>query len=287
MDMNAFLNNCAALVDTALETYIAACIGAPAALLDVMRYSVQAGGKRFRPALALGACELACGDPMPALPGACALEMIHTYSLIHDDLPAMDNDDMRRGKPTSHKIFGEAVAILAGDGLLTLAFQVIGQRGNLAAIHELARASGIEGMVGGQYLDTQAEGKAITLDALKEIHSKKTGALITASLRIGALLGDGSDHLLDCLTGYGEHLGLLFQITDDILDVTGDSAALGKTIGKDQEQGKATYPALLGLDQARALADETAAAALATLHSFGSEADIFRRLIDFLRHRNH
>lgn len=287
MQVEDFLKICAIRVDGALEACLAACTEAPGDLLAVMRYSLNAGGKRLRPALVLGACGLACGDDTPALPGACALEMIHTYSLIHDDLPAMDNDDLRRGKPTSHKMFGEAAAILAGDALLTLAFLEISRSGNIDAVRELALASGAEGMVGGQYLDMQAEGRTITLDELRRIHAGKTGALITASLRIGALLGKAPQPMLHSLTLYGQRLGLLFQITDDILDVVGDSAVLGKSIGKDQKSGKATYPALMGLSRARALADKTADAAVKTLQDFGEEADVFRDLAAFLLHRNH
>lgn len=287
MQVEDFLKRCAVRVDGALETCLAACTEAPSELLAAMKYSLNAGGKRLRPALVLSACGLACGDDTPALPGACALEMIHTYSLIHDDLPAMDNDDLRRGQPTSHKMFGEAAAILAGDALLTLAFQEISRSGNIDAVRELARASGAEGMVGGQYLDMQAEGRTITLDELRRIHAGKTGALITASLRIGALLGKASQPTLHSLTLYGQHLGLLFQITDDILDVVGDSALLGKSIGKDQKSGKATYPALMGLSRARALADKTADTALKALQDFGQEADVFRDIATFLLHRNH
>lgn len=287
MRLEIFLKEKAVRVEEALENCLAACDHAPPELIDAMRYSLNAGGKRLRPALTLGACELICGSDIPALPAACALEMIHTYSLIHDDLPAMDNDDFRRGKPTSHKIFGEATAILAGDALLTLAFQEIARTGNVQALCELAQASGAEGMVGGQYLDMGAEGREITLEELQQIHAGKTGALITASLRIGALLGQASQDVLTSLTHYGRHLGMLFQITDDILDVVGDSAVLGKTIGKDAKSGKATYPALEGLPQARTLASEAADAALSSLHTFGEEADIFRDLVTFLLHRNH
>ncbi len=286
MSLEHFLSDKRVRVETALERCLENTASAPSGLVEAMRYSLNAGGKRIRPALALGACELACGNDAPAIPAACALEMIHTYSLIHDDLPAMDNDDFRRGKPTSHKQFGEATALLTGDALLTLAFFEISRTGNIEAVRELADAAGINGMVGGQYLDMQAEGKMVTLEGLQRLHGRKTGALITVSLRLGALLGNASAVLLDALTRYGYQLGLLFQITDDILDVVGNAASLGKSIGKDAHAAKATYPSLLGLAGARDMARTAAAAASEALATLGPEADIFRNLAIHLRDRN-
>lgn len=282
----AFLKEKSERVEAALAQCFLRCHIAPAGLLQAMRYSVDAGGKRLRPALVLGACELICGDDEPALPAACAIEMVHTYSLIHDDLPAMDNDDFRRGKPTCHKQFGEATAILAGDALLTLAFYELAQTGNTAAVRELADAAGPQGMVGGQYLDMQAEGRDLELKELEQIHAGKTGALITASLRLGGLSANADKDVLSALTAYGRSLGLLFQITDDILDVVGDAAALGKSTGKDARSSKATYPALLGIDRSRVLAAETAERACHALARFGPEADRFRALAHFMVDRD-
>lgn len=260
---------------------------APRGLIEAMEYSLMAGGKRLRPALALGAARVAGADEAVALPAACALEMIHTYSLIHDDLPAMDNDDLRRGRPTAHKAFGEATAILAGDSLLTLAFEVLAEAGNTVVIREIAHASGVCGMAGGQYVDLQSEGKQLTLDELRGIHRCKTGALIRVAVRAGALLAGAPAPTLEALTAYGEHIGLAFQIADDILDVVGDEAAIGKPVGSDVANDKATYPALLGLDQSTKLAREAADAAVTALVGLGPEAEIFRALADFIVDRNH
>jgi geranylgeranyl diphosphate synthase type II len=286
-DVSEFLSTCAARTEERLRALLWRAPAEPRGLIEAMEYSLMAGGKRLRPALALGAARAAGADDAVAMPAACALEMIHTYSLIHDDLPAMDNDDLRRGRPTAHKAFGEATAILAGDSLLTLAFEVLADAGNAAVIREIAHASGVCGMAGGQFIDLQSEGKQLTLDALREIHRCKTGALIRASVRAGALLANAPAHTLDALTAYGEHIGLAFQIADDILDVVGDEAAIGKPVGSDIANEKATYPALLGLDRSRVLAREAADAAVAALAPLGPEADIFRSLADFIVDRNH
>ncbi|HQN00292.1 MAG TPA: polyprenyl synthetase family protein [Candidatus Hydrogenedentes bacterium] len=286
MTLKHFLNEKKRRVEEALATSLQNNPSAPAELVTAMRYSLEAGGKRLRPVLMLSACELACGSDEPALQAACAMEMIHTYSLIHDDLPAMDNDDLRRGRPSSHKQFGEATAILAGDALLTLAFFEAARCGRLDVVLEFADAAGINGMVGGQYRDMEGEGKTLTLDELQRVHAGKTGALITASLRIGALLGNAAPEVLHALTHYGRLLGLLFQITDDVLDVVGDAATLGKSVGKDARTKKATYPALLGLDGALAMARATADRAVDALQDLGPEADIFRELARHLPDRN-
>lgn len=287
MPVETFLLEKSQRVEAALKECLSAYQQAPSGLMEAMQYSLFAGGKRLRPALALGACELICGDDAPALPAACALEMIHTYSLIHDDLPSMDNDDLRRGRPTSHKQFTEATAILAGDALLTMAFYELGRTGRADAVALLAEASGVAGMVGGQFYDMQAEGTKNSLEQLQQIHACKTGALITVSLHLGALFGNASTPQLDALIQYGRHLGMLFQITDDILDVTGDAARIGKSTGKDAQSAKATYPAIVGLDKARFMAQEAADAALAQLVLFGNEADVFRGLTHYVLHRDH
>ena len=281
-----FLTAKASKTEAALEHYFYAWAEVPETLREAMRYSLFAGGKRLRPALALGACDIVSGVDTPALPAACALEMIHTYSLIHDDLPAMDNDDLRRGKPTSHRVFGEAMAILAGDGLLTMAFDVAAQSGNAAVVAEIARAAGVEGMVGGQVIDMESEGKRLSVDELKHLHRKKTGALIRVAVRCGALLGGAGESALSALTAYGEHIGLAFQIADDVLDVTGTEEALGKPIGSDEAREKSTYPAAVGLEKARALARDSVDAAIAALTPFGSEADSFRSLARYIVDRD-
>ncbi len=286
MGAAAFLREKARRVEDALDACLEACDDAPPGLVEAMRYSLMAGGKRLRPALALGACELLYGEDKPAMPAACALEMIHTYSLIHDDLPAMDNDDLRRGNPTAHKQFDEATAILAGDALLTLAFQTLAAAGDSVMVCELAAAAGAAGMVGGQFLDMRAEGQVATVTALEAIHARKTGALITVSVRLGALFGGASEEALRELTRYGRQLGLLFQITDDILDVVGDSAALGKSVGKDLRSDKATYPAVVGLDAARDMARTAAVAAHDALSTFGERAIFLRELPQLILERD-
>lgn len=284
--VTTFLNAKAERTENALRAYLAEWVGAPSSLVDAVAYSLFAGGKRLRPALALGAAEIVCGDDEAALPAACALEMIHTYSLIHDDLPAMDDDDMRRGRPTCHIRFGEALAILAGDALLTMAFDVIAKSGSVAAVSTLARAAGAAGMVGGQVYDLDGEGKALGLAELQRLHACKTGALIRVAVELGAMLGGASDAQIGALTRYGEEIGLAFQIADDILNVTGTEAALGKPVGSDEARGKSTYPALLGLDEARRLGREAVDRATGALEGFGPEADTFRALAAYIIDRD-
>ncbi len=274
-------------MESALEAALDRCAGAPPELMEAMRYSLLGGGKRLRPALALTACELICGTEEPALPAACAVEMIHCYSLIHDDLPAMDNDDIRRGKPSAHKRFSEATAILAGDALQTLAFEILSDTRDIRQIVTLAKAAGAEGMAGGQILDMTAEKKRLTLEELQHLHACKTGALIRASLELGALAANADEKQLAAFTSYGTHLGLLFQITDDILDVEGDAAVLGKSVGKDALSEKMTYPQLLGMEEARRLAEDAANKARQTLEVFGERAHILRNLVLYILHRNH
>ena len=281
-------------VEAALDLYLPAPDAPPPALSEAMRYSVFAGGKRVRPILLLAAAGAVGGDSDSVLPAACAMEFVHTYSLIHDDLPAMDDDDYRRGKPTSHKVFGEAVAILAGDALLTHAFEVMtcpvmqarfASPVLLEATHRLARAAGFAGMVGGQAADMGSEGRAVSVDVLEYIHRHKTAALIGAAVAIGGLLGGGSTAQLGALKRYGQAIGLAFQIADDVLDVEGDSAALGKQVGQDAQHGKATYPALLGLEASRRHAAALLQEALAALGPFDDGADRLRQLARFIVHR--
>ena len=247
----------------------------PESLREAMRYSLLAGGKRLRPILCLAACELAGGQAEQAMPTAVALEMIHTMSLIHDDLPAMDNDDLRRGRPTNHKVYGEANAILAGDALLTRAFEMVALRTSgvpaerlLKVVGELSLASGAPGLVGGQVVDLECEGKDVDLETLEYIHLHKTGALLRACVLSGALIAGASDALLDALRTYARGIGLAFQIIDDILDVTASSEVLGKTAGKDLTADKTTYPKLLGLEESRRRADALVAEAKAALVPF-------------------
>lgn len=263
----------------------------PRLLHEAMRYSTLAGGKRLRALLAMAACEAVGGDVRKTDVFAAALEMVHAYSLIHDDLPCMDNDDLRRGKPTNHRVFGEAMAVLAGDGLLTEAFLRLAQmpkkhdvssETTVRIIEGLAEAISSRGMVGGQAMDILSEGKEISGDSLRFIHSRKTGALFTAALRGGALLGGGSQEELEALTSYGKNFGLAFQITDDILDETGDSSKTGKAVGADQEAGKQTYPRLYGLDRSRELAQNCVQACLTALDGFSEQAWFLRELARFI-----
>ena len=260
-------------------------------LMEAMKYSLMNGGKRLRPLLLISTADAINGSGDKFLTSASAIEMIHTYSLIHDDLPAMDNDDYRRGKLTNHKVFGEAMAILAGDALLTLAFEVIlRQRGVsnetlLFVVNEMSKAAGAAGMVGGQALDLISEGKKIDLATLKKMHLGKTGALFKAAVRSGAKLAGATDEQLKALTSYAESFGLAFQITDDILDVTGDEKELGKPIGSDIRNNKSTYVTLTSLDEARHLANEAIADAINALDMFGNNADFLRKLVQYLSTR--
>ena len=261
-------------------------------LMQAMEYSLMAGGKRLRPILLMAAAD-ACGAAGEKfITVADALEMIHTYSLIHDDLPAMDNDDYRRGKLTNHKVFGEAMAIIAGDALLTLAFEVVLRQKDvppeilLNVLREISTAAGAAGMVGGQAIDLRSEGVQIEFATLKLMHAGKTGALFRASIRSGALLAQADEKILDALTRYAEAFGLAFQITDDILDVTGDAAILGKATGSDIKNAKSTYVSLTSLDEARNFAREAVETAVDALKIFGTEADFLRELVTYLTARD-
>ncbi|MDR1702893.1 MAG: polyprenyl synthetase family protein [Sporomusaceae bacterium] len=260
----------------------------PPVIFEAMRYSLLAGGKRVRPLMLLAAAEAVGGQAVDCLPAACALEMIHAYSLIHDDLPAMDNDDYRRGKLTNHKVYGEGMAVLAGDALLTAAFEIILRQKNtrpeilLLVIKEIAQAAGAQGMVGGQAADLIAEGKKISAPELKYIHQAKTGALFKAALRAGALLGGAGAEELAALTKYAECFGLAFQITDDILDVTGDETKLGKPTGSDERNQKATYVTLYSLAGAKDMAAKAVDEAQSHLAVFGAKAWVLRELAQYL-----
>lgn len=257
-------------------------------IFEAMEYSLMSGGKRLRPVLLMAAADSVGGDGEKFLSVASAIEMIHTYSLIHDDLPAMDNDDFRRGKLTNHKVFGEATAILAGDALLTLAFEVMTRQKNvepkilLEVVKEMSIAAGASGMVGGQMLDLNSEGKKINLDTLKKMHLGKTGALFKAAIRSGAILAGADEKKLSALTNYAENFGLAFQITDDILDVIGDEKNLGKPVGSDEKNHKSTYVTLTSLDEAEKLAEKSVDDALNALKNFGDEANFLRELVKFL-----
>jgi geranylgeranyl diphosphate synthase type II len=285
----AFLTSSAQFVDARLDAFLPAESVSPTTLHKAMRYSIFAGGKRLRPALVLAAAEAVGGSREDAAPAACAVEMIHTYSLIHDDLPAMDDDDLRRGRPTCHKVYGDAMAILAGDGLLTYAFEVLATSSRTACIpgivRAIARGSGTQGMVGGQVLDIEGEGKPATLESVSAIHRWKTAALINACCEAGALAGGANQTEYEYLTTYGKNIGLAFQIVDDILDITASPEALGKTPGKDAQAGKATYPAVMGLEKARAEADRLAGVAFAALKHLGARAKVLEALGRFVVER--
>lgn len=258
---------------------------------DAMIYSLMAGGKRLRPILLMATAEALGKKGYNYLPVACGLEMIHTYSLIHDDLPCMDNDDYRRGRLTNHKVFGEGMAVLAGDGLLTLAFEVMLEQRNtdsvalINTVREMAMCAGNFGMVGGQALDLEYEGKAITAEELRKLHAGKTGALFVAAIRGGAQLAGATDQQLLALTKFADLLGLAFQITDDILDVTGTQEELGKPVGSDEKNHKSTYVSLYGLEASQALAEKTITEALAVLDEFGPSADPLREIAKLMCNR--
>lgn len=281
------------LVELELDNLLPASSAVPEKVHQAIRWSMFAGGKRFRPVLLIATGEI-FGAPIEALiKTACAFEMIHTYSLIHDDLPSMDNDDLRRGRPTCHIRFGEATAILAGDALQTLAFRTIAEDEQLdlstrvALISELARAAGTpEGMVAGQALDMEAEARHVNARELEEIHHQKTGALIVAAARSGAIIGRATDAELTAVTAYGSHLGLLFQITDDLLDVTASAEDLGKTPGKDAESRKATYPALYGVEETREAADKAHRMACEALDQIDRPTTVLRGIVDFILNRS-
>lgn len=291
MELSAYLRERTALVERSLLQVLPPRETRPRRLHEAMHYSMFAGGKRIRPILMLAACEAIGGDVRKVLPAACAIEMIHTYSLIHDDLPAMDDDDFRRGNPTSHRVYGEALAILAGDALLTEAFVLLSDPKSWPEVdsqvvcqvmHLLSAASGAAGMVGGQVVDIESEGQRISQDELEYVHRHKTGALILAALEVGGLIGGAGEAAMTALQDYGKAVGLAFQVADDVLDVVGDQQELGKDVGSDEERGKATYPTLMGLDGARDYAQNLKQKALEALEPLGTEATPLREIARYI-----
>lgn len=282
------------LIDERMLNFLPQGKAYPVSIHEAMRYSLLAGGKRLRPVLVMAAAEAVGGNRHSILPFAIAAELIHTYTLIHDDLPALDNDDLRRGKPTNHKVFGEAVAILAGDALLTQAFIIMTRAAGmetvppeliLRATHEMAGALGSTGMIGGQVVDLESEGKKINPETLEYIHIYKTGFLIRACIRCGGILGQATEEQVSSLSRFGSHIGLAFQIIDDILDVIGDQEKLGKDIGSDLNKDKATYPALYGLEESRSKAEDLIKESLDCLKKFDNRADPLREIARFFVQR--
>ncbi|MBN1830615.1 MAG: polyprenyl synthetase family protein [Deltaproteobacteria bacterium] len=291
MDLKLYFKEKKALVDEALGGFLPESDELSAGVVKAMRYSLFAGGKRLRPILCIAGAEAVGGDAQSVLPVACAIEMIHTYSLIHDDLPVIDNDDLRRGKPTNHKVFGEAMALLAGDGLLTKAFHLMTHPDpenrvkpgvSLKVIGLIATAAGYEGMVGGQVVDIQSEGKEGDSSIVEFIHTHKTGALIVASVSSGAILGGAEKDQLKALTSYGKDIGLAFQVADDILNVEGSRQEMGKSVGSDARQGKITYPAVFGLERSKEIQKALVDRALETLKSFEERADPLRQIARYI-----
>ena len=294
MDIVGYLQDRRKRIESALEKILPRETDYPTSLCRAIRYGVMGGGKRIRPILAVAAFEASGGEGDAILPFASALELIHAYSLIHDDLPAMDDDDFRRGRPTVHKVFGEAVAILAGDALLAEAFKMmsrgaldygISPRLAVEIILDVALAVGARGLVGGQVVDIESEGREVDLPTVEYIHTHKTGALILASLRTGARLGGISSEKLEAITRYGERIGLAFQVVDDVLDVVGESSTLGKTVGSDEARGKATYPAVVGIEESRRLAGNLVDEAVSYLGVFGERGQPLREIAGYLIRR--
>ncbi len=292
MEFNKQFTTYIDLTNEALDSLVPVKENHQRVIYDAMRYSLMAGGKRIRPVLSLGVCEMLGGDINQAMPFACALECIHTYSLIHDDLPCMDNDDLRRGKPTCHKAFGESTALLAGDALLNRAFEIMAEAKvspdiTVAVMKEVSYFAGTEGMIGGQVVDLDSEGKKISKEKLMYIHENKTGALIKAAAIIGAICGKATEEEKSQILLYAENLGLAFQIKDDILDFIGDEKLLGKPTGSDEENRKNTFVTLMGIDNATAELERTTQAAKASLNIFGEKNRFLIDLADFLLERNY
>jgi len=295
MELKAYLSEKKALVDRSLDVYMPECDGPLARLVQAMRYSLFAGGKRVRPILCMAAAESVGGRAEDVLPAACALEMIHTYSLIHDDLPAMDNDDLRRGRPTNHKVFGEAMALLAGDGLLTEAFRLLCHPDFLYRLNHsviartvgiVAAAAGCQGMVGGQAVDMEIEGRTDVDGPLLEfMHARKTGALIEAAVVSGVVLGGGDERDVETFSVYGRKIGLAFQIADDILDVEGDSATMGKPAGSDVRMNKVTFPKVFGMVRSKAMGAKLVGEAVETLARYDERADPLRQIARYILER--
>jgi len=290
-NLSAYLEKTSAAVNHSLDRFLPRASEKPATLHKAMRYSLFAGGKRMRPALCLAAAEACGGSWADAMPLACAVECIHTYSLIHDDLPAMDDDDFRRGKPTNHKVFGEGIAVLAGDALLTQSFEIAAQckgfrrYAHKTIILEITRAAGSLQLIAGQVADLEGEGKSLSIPALRYIHERKTSALLCCSVRLGGMSANCSPAQLHALTDFGYHVGLAFQIVDDILDITQTSEQLGKTAGKDTQAQKATYPAIVGLEKSRHIARQLTDRAFRALKPFRGKAQALEALAAFLLKR--
>jgi geranylgeranyl diphosphate synthase type II len=294
MELKSYLANKRAVIDKALKLYLPKPEKPAGELFEAMKYSLFAGGKRLRPILCVASSEAVGGNEEDVLPVACALEMIHTYSLIHDDLPAMDNDDMRRGKPTSHKVYGEALAILAGDALLTEAFNLISTldlNGEKAGeviqkiVALIASAAGPNGMVGGQAVDMAIAGKQVEASTIEFMHAHKTGALIAASVSSGAILGGASKNQLESLDRYGRKIGLAFQVSDDILDIEGDSEEMGKVVGVDARMGKNTYPSIYGLEKSKEMLRGLIDEAVDSLCQFDIKAEPLRKIAEYIVER--
>ena len=282
-------------VEILLNEYMPKEEGYQKTIFEAMNYSLSAGGKRLRPILTLEACKLVGGNEKDAIPFAAAIEMIHTYTLIHDDLPALDNDDLRRGRKTNHKVYGEAMAILAGDGLLNYAYEIMLKESirkddsnkYLKAINEIAKASGIYGMIGGQVVDIESEGKSISMDKLDFIHMNKTAAIIIGCMRAGAIIGGASEIQLENITKYAKNIGLSFQIVDDILDVVGDEAKLGKKVGSDIDNEKSTYPSLIGLDKSKEIAKNLIEEAKLSISNIDKDSEFLNSLADYIVDREY
>jgi geranylgeranyl diphosphate synthase, type II len=293
MDLQAYLTVRTAEVDAALDRFLPKAKERPATIHAAMRYSVFAGGKRLRPVLCLAAAEACGGEISPALAPACAVELMHTYSLVHDDLPAMDDDDLRRGRPTCHKVYGEGIAVLCGDALLTESFIVLSQTpttpryGTRDYLSELAETGGSRKLIGGQVMDLEGEGKSLTKRDLVRIHEAKTAALLTTALRLGAMTANATPAKLTALTEFGQALGLAYQVIDDILDCTQSTEVLGKTAGKDAAVEKSTYPAIIGLDASHREAARLTRAAMAALGPLGKKGHRLQEIADHLLNRDY
>ena len=293
-ELKSYIKQKGQIIDAALDAMIQESRLSPA-LVEAMKYSLMAGGKRIRPVLCLAACEAVGGESRQALTAACALELIHTYSLIHDDLPAMDDDELRRGKATCHIAYDEATAILAGDALLTLAFEVLSSVDSndgypadqwMQVIRLISGAAGYQGMIQGQMLDIASEGKALDADELETMHRLKTGALIEASLAAGAVLGGADSRQAELLRDYGRKIGLAFQVTDDLLNVEGNPELMGKAVGTDSERDKSTYPSVMGVEKTREFSKKLIQEALQTLETFDKQADPLRAIATYIIERN-
>ncbi|MCR1876143.1 polyprenyl synthetase family protein [Paraclostridium bifermentans] len=295
MNFKEELKNRVVNIENLLNEYMPKVEGYQKTIFDSMNYSLKAGGKRLRPILTLEACKLVGGNEKDAYPFAVAIEMIHTYSLIHDDLPALDNDDLRRGRKTNHKVYGEAMAILAGDGLLNYAYEIMLRESlskgepekYLKAINEIAKASGIYGMIGGQVVDIESEGKSIDMKKLDFIHMNKTAAIIIGCMRAGAIIGGASEEELENVTKYAKNIGLSFQIVDDILDIVGDEAKLGKKVGSDIDNEKSTYPSLIGLEKSKETANKLIAEAKMSIDYINKDSEFLNNLADYIVDREY